>query len=85
MKQLEGTSLLVTVAVCLPKFTEEYYLTPLAQEDLSKEPVLKVWVLDKTEKKTGKPICQSTLSINNGHKQFPVSVNPYGSGRVVCG
>lgn len=41
-------------------------------EDLSNEPVLKVWALDKTEKKTGIPRCQSTLPIQNGRKQFPV-------------
>lgn len=43
------------------------------QEDLSHEPVLKVWALDKPVKKTGLPTCQSTLSIQNGRKQFPVS------------
>lgn len=41
-------------------------------EDLSNEPVLKVWALDKPEKKTGGPKCLSTLSIQNGRKQFPV-------------
>lgn len=41
-------------------------------EDLSNEPVLKVWALDKTEKKTGIPRCQSTLTIQNGRRQFPV-------------
>ncbi|KAH8731080.1 hypothetical protein GQ44DRAFT_755857 [Phaeosphaeriaceae sp. PMI808] len=56
MKQVEGTSLLVTIA-----------------EDLSDEPILKVWALDKLEKKTGIPRCQSTLSIHNGRKQFPIS------------
>ncbi|KAI9753408.1 MAG: hypothetical protein M4579_005180 [Chaenotheca gracillima] len=56
MKQIKGTSMLVTVS-----------------EDLSSEPVLKVWALDKLEKKTGAPRCQSTLSIQNGRKQFPVS------------
>ncbi|KAI9834139.1 MAG: hypothetical protein M1826_005250 [Phylliscum demangeonii] len=56
MKQVEGTSLLVTVA-----------------EDLSSEPILKVWALDRIEKKTGIPSCLSTLSIHNAHKQFPVS------------
>ncbi|KAH6656382.1 vacuolar protein sorting protein-like protein [Truncatella angustata] len=56
MRQVEGTSLLVTVA-----------------EDLSNEPVLKVWALDKPVKKTGLPTCLSTLNINNGRKQFPVS------------
>ena len=42
-------------------------------EDLSNEPVLKVWALDKIEKKTGAPKCLSTLGIHNGRKQFPVS------------
>ncbi|KAF3025668.1 hypothetical protein E8E14_013787 [Neopestalotiopsis sp. 37M] len=56
MRQVEGTSLLVTVA-----------------EDLSNEPVLKVWALDKPVKKTGLPTCLSTLNINNGRKQFPIS------------
>lgn len=41
-------------------------------EDLSNEPVLKVWALDQTDKKTGAPKCLSTLGIHNGRKQFPV-------------
>ncbi|KAJ0314953.1 hypothetical protein COL5a_012158 [Colletotrichum fioriniae] len=56
MRQIEGTSLLVTVA-----------------EDLSSEPVLKIWALDKLVKKTNMPTCLSTLQINNGRKQFPIS------------
>ncbi|TGO52457.1 hypothetical protein BCON_0141g00300 [Botryotinia convoluta] len=56
MKQVEGTSLLVTIA-----------------EDLSNEPILKVWALDKPVKKTGLPTCQSSLIIQNGRKQFPIS------------
>ncbi|KAI1844197.1 hypothetical protein JX266_009681 [Neoarthrinium moseri] len=56
MRQIEGTSLLVTVA-----------------EDLSNEPVLKVWALDKPVKKTGLPTCLSTINIQNGRKQFPIS------------
>ena len=56
MKQVQGTSLLVTIA-----------------EDLPNEPVLKVWALDKLEKKTGIPRCQSTLTIHNGRKPFPIS------------
>ena len=55
MKQVDGTSLLVTIS-----------------EDLLNEPVLKVWALDKTEKKTESPKCLSALAINNGRKQFPV-------------
>ncbi|KAG8413506.1 Vacuolar protein sorting-associated protein 11 [Metarhizium acridum] len=56
MRQVEGTSLLVTVA-----------------EDLSSEPVLKAWALDKLVKKTNMPTCLSTLIINNGRRQFPIS------------
>ncbi|KAF2869673.1 hypothetical protein BDV95DRAFT_497220 [Massariosphaeria phaeospora] len=42
-------------------------------EDVADEPVLKVWALDKLEKKTGMPRCQSTLTIHNGRKHFPIS------------
>ncbi|KAI4122804.1 MAG: hypothetical protein LQ338_005595 [Usnochroma carphineum] len=56
MKQIDGTSLLVTIS-----------------EDLSTEPVLKVWALDKPDKKTGGPKCLSSLGIQNGRKQFPIS------------
>ncbi|KAL6719443.1 Vacuolar protein sorting-associated protein 11 [Lecanora helva] len=42
-------------------------------EDLSNEPLLKVWALDQMEKKSGAPKCLSTLSIQNGRKQFPIS------------
>jgi hypothetical protein len=55
MKQVDSTSLLVTIA-----------------EDLSNDPVLKVWALDKTEKKTGEPRCLSTVLVQNGRRQFPV-------------
>lgn len=56
MKQIDGTSLLVTVA-----------------QELPSEPILKVWALDKVVKKTGLPTCQSSLTIQNGRKPFPVS------------
>ncbi|KAL8953407.1 MAG: hypothetical protein Q9222_000720 [Ikaeria aurantiellina] len=56
IKQIEGTSLLVTIS-----------------EDLSNEPVLKVWALDKPDKKTGGPKCLSSLKVSNGRKQFPIS------------
>lgn len=48
-------------------------------EDLSSEPVLKVWALDQIDKKTGDPRCASSLTVTNGKKYFPVGV----SGRVV--
>lgn len=56
MKQVPGTSLLVTIA-----------------EELPNEPILKVWALDKVEKRTGIPQCQSTLTIQNGRKPFPIT------------
>ncbi|RKF59145.1 Vacuolar protein sorting-associated protein 11-like protein [Erysiphe neolycopersici] len=56
MKQMRGTSYLVTIA-----------------EDITNEPVLKVWTLNKIVKKTGLPTCQSTLSIQNGRKPFPIT------------
>ncbi|KAL2799861.1 hypothetical protein BJX66DRAFT_230630 [Aspergillus keveii] len=56
IRQLEGTSLLVTIA-----------------EDLLNEPVLKVWALDKPERKTGAPRCLSTTSVQNARRTFPVS------------
>jgi tetratricopeptide (TPR) repeat protein len=57
MRQVEGTSLLVTVAEDLG----------------AGEPILKVWALDKPEPKTGIPICLSTVTINNGKKPFPIT------------
>lgn len=51
---------------------ETAYLLTLA-EDLSREPELKVWGLDQTEKKTGGPRCLCTLTVQNGRKNFPVT------------
>ncbi|OOF99202.1 hypothetical protein ASPCADRAFT_204866 [Aspergillus carbonarius ITEM 5010] len=56
IRQIGGTSLLVTIA-----------------EDLPNEPVVKVWALDKPEKKTGAPRCLSTTSVQNARRMFPVS------------
>ncbi|KAE8414081.1 hypothetical protein BDV36DRAFT_286514 [Aspergillus pseudocaelatus] len=56
IKQIEGTSLLVTIA-----------------DDASNEPALKVWALDKTEKKTGDPKCLSTTPVQNARRPFPIS------------
>ncbi|KAJ5559055.1 hypothetical protein N7461_003027 [Penicillium sp. DV-2018c] len=41
-------------------------------EDLSNEPILKVWALD-TERKDGGPKCLSTVSVQNARRQFPIS------------
>ncbi|GCB20213.1 vacuolar protein sorting-associated protein 11 homolog [Aspergillus awamori] len=56
IKQIEGTSLLVTIT-----------------EDLPSEAALKVWALDKSEKKTGAPRCLSTTHVQNARRMFPVS------------
>lgn len=42
------------------------------KEDLIHEPVLKLWALDKKDKKSDTPECVTTLSVQNGKKQFPV-------------
>jgi vacuolar protein sorting-associated protein 11 len=41
-------------------------------EDLSNDPSLKVWALDKEEKRTGGPKCLCTIGIQNQRRQFPV-------------
>ncbi|RMJ20880.1 vacuolar protein sorting protein [Aspergillus sp. HF37] len=56
IKQIDGTSLLLTIS-----------------EDLSNEPILKAWALDKPEKKTGAPSCLSTVSVQNARRRFPIS------------
>jgi vacuolar protein sorting-associated protein 11 len=48
----------------------------MIQEDMSAEPVLKAWALDKLVKKTNMPTCLSTVSINNARRQFPVRLSP---------
>jgi vacuolar protein sorting-associated protein 11 len=55
LKQIESTSLLVTIS-----------------EDLPNDPVLKVWALDKEEKKTKGPKCLCTIGVQNGRRPFPV-------------
>ncbi|KAH6621504.1 hypothetical protein B0J18DRAFT_450620 [Chaetomium sp. MPI-SDFR-AT-0129] len=57
MRQVEGTSYLVTVA----------------EAGGESQPVLKVWALDKPVRKTGIPTCLSSVVINNGKKPFPIS------------
>jgi vacuolar protein sorting-associated protein 11 len=50
--------------------------TPLLvtiSEDLSNDPILRVWALDRIEKRTGGPKCLCTVAIQNGKRQFPVS------------
>ncbi|TPX23182.1 hypothetical protein DIZ76_012508 [Coccidioides immitis] len=48
------------------------YLVTLS-EDLSSEPILKVWALNEEDKKTGGPRCRSTKLVQNKKRQFPVS------------
>ena len=47
------------------------FLLTIAQ-DLSSDPILKVWALDKIEKRTGGPKCLCSVGIQNGKRQFPV-------------
>lgn len=43
-------------------------------ENLSTEPILKVWALEKVDKKSGMPQCRSSVTINTGHhQQFPIT------------
>ena len=65
-----------TGAITQMKQVDGTALLVTISEDLLNEPVLKVWALDKTEKKTGYPQCLSTLGIHNGRKQFPVLYQP---------
>ncbi|KAK0737264.1 hypothetical protein B0T21DRAFT_438644 [Apiosordaria backusii] len=62
MRQVEGTSLLVTIG------------EGGAGEDLEPgQPVIKVWSLDKVNKKDGAPGLLSTVVVNNGKRPFPIS------------
>ena len=56
----------------LKQFDGTSYLVTVA-EDLSSEPILRVWALDKFEKRTGYPRCLSTLKIQHGRQHFPIS------------
>ena len=47
------------------------FLVTIAQ-DLSNDPILKIWALDKIEKRTGGPKCLCSVGIQNGKRQFPV-------------
>ncbi|ETN42149.1 uncharacterized protein HMPREF1541_04090 [Cyphellophora europaea CBS 101466] len=42
-------------------------------EDLSSDPSLKVWALDKTDKRTGAPRCLCSVAVQNGKRLFPVT------------
>lgn len=42
-------------------------------EDLSNEPVLKVWALDKLDRKTSMPTCISSVVVQTGKRQFPIT------------
>ena len=56
----------------IKQVSDTAYVITLA-EDLFHEPELKVWTLDQTEKKTGHPKCLSSLTVQNGRKNFPVT------------
>ena len=48
------------------------YLVTIS-EDLSSDPQLRVWALDKEEKKTGGPKLLCTIGVQNGKRPFPVT------------
>lgn len=54
------------------RLIESTSLLVTISEDLSSDPVLKVWALDKEERKTKGPKCLCTVGVLNGRKQFPV-------------
>ncbi|KAI1917898.1 Vacuolar protein sorting-associated protein 11 [Ophidiomyces ophidiicola] len=56
----------------MKQVTGTSYLVTL-KEDLSSEPVLKVWALNEVDKKTDEPRCRSTKNVHNKRRQFPVS------------
>lgn len=41
-------------------------------ENLTADPLLKVWALDKSDKTSTDPKCLCTVSVQNGRRQFPV-------------
>lgn len=69
MRQVEGTSLLVTVAEEAGGGGDAAGSSHHLHHH---QPVLKVWALDRPVKKTGMPTCLSTVAVNNGKKPFPV-------------
>lgn len=56
----------------IKQHSETSYVITVA-ENLSHEPELKVWNVDQTERKTGAPKCLTTLTIQNGRKNSPVT------------
>lgn len=42
-------------------------------EDLSSDPILRVWALDRPDKKTGDPKCLSAIAVQNGRRLFPIT------------
>ncbi|KAL9059035.1 MAG: hypothetical protein Q9162_001423 [Coniocarpon cinnabarinum] len=55
------------------KYVDGRQLLVTVAEDLSSEPTLKVWALDKFDKKTGLPRCLSTHTVQNNRQTFPIS------------
>ncbi|KAI1006523.1 Vacuolar protein sorting-associated protein 11 [Podosphaera aphanis] len=60
-------------AITYMKEIERSSILVTVSETISSEPVLKVWAMDKLDKKTGQPTCLSTLSVQNSRKIFPIT------------
>ncbi len=56
----------------LRQIKDTAYLVTIS-EDLSNDPQLRVWALDKVEKKTDGPKLLCTIAVQNGKRQFPVT------------
>lgn len=53
------------------KYLESLSLLVTVAEDMSSDPVLKVWSMGKLDQKTDVPRCLSTISLQNNKRQFP--------------
>jgi vacuolar protein sorting-associated protein 11 len=58
--------------IYLRQIPETAFLVSIT-EDLSSDPELKVWALDRPDKKTGGPRCLSAIAVQNGKRLFPVT------------
>ncbi|KKY27486.1 putative vacuolar protein sorting protein [Phaeomoniella chlamydospora] len=75
-KEIRSFNAYDSASIRLLRQIESTSLLVSVAEDLSSEPVLKVWALDQSEKRgatDGGPKCLSTTKISNGRKLFPVS------------
>ena len=55
----------------LKRIPETPFLVSIS-EDLPNEPTLRVWDIEKTEKRSNDPKCLCTVKVQNGRRPFPV-------------